>query len=275
MLKFNTGETAPVSFPGNHAALLIAILAVVSASACYAAPIVVPGGFELETSPNVILNTLYGPHMAYNATPIPLGTYDFGTGSGPVNVGSTSVIFARLNTFTLPMIGSTASVPVLLLAFSDRTNDVVPYSGFGSGATGSGHVTASVSSGYTPLGLQTITRTSDTGGTFTLTYKNEIAFTAEDGTLLSTSPVLSVTSANGTWQTTPPAGSVVIPGVNDYNFFFTNITLQNSIGNALVLTSAAAVPEPGSAVYLMFGVLPLAALYRRTRNITPSVRSSR
>lgn len=120
----------------------------------------------------------------------------------------------------------------------------MPYSGFGLGVTGSGHVTASVSPNYIPLGLETVTRTSDTGGTFTLTYKNEIAFYAEDGTLLSTSPVLTITSLNGTWQTTPPAGDLVIPGVNDDNFFITNVTLQNSLGNTQTLSPAVTTPEP-------------------------------
>lgn len=232
-----------------------------------AAPIVISGGFELLTTPAVTLNTLYGPHAAYSSTPIPLGSYDFGTGAGPINTGDTDFLLTRINSITLPGIGSTASVPILQLAFNNRTDQVVPYSGFGMGVTGSGHVTASVSPNYTSLGSETIVRTSDTGGTFTLTYNNEIAFYAEDGTLLSNSPVLSITSLNGTWQSTPPTGALVIPGVNDYNFYVDSVTLANSIGNTLTLTDAtpSTTPEPGSTILTALGVLPLSVLYIRRR----------
>ena len=231
--------------------LLLVILPV--AATCQADPIIISGGYQIDISSSVALNTPYGPHMTYNATPVPLGDYDFGTGNGPLNVGDASSIFGRLGTVNLATIGSSASVQVVQLAFTNITDQAVSYSGFSPTATGSGRVMASVSPTYAPLGTETITRTYDTGGTFTLSYTDKIDFKTLDGTLLSTTPVLNITSIDGTWQSAPPPGSLVIPGVNDNNFFVTHITLMNSLGNMRSETaaSASAVPEPGSIALLV------------------------
>ena len=246
--------------------LLLVILPV--AATCQVTPITISGGYQLDISSSVALHTLFGPPMAYNSTPVPLVSYDFGTGSGPINVGDANSIFSRLGTVTLPTIGSSATVQVLQLAFTNITDQAAPYSGFSPTATGSGHVVASVSPTYVPLGTETITRTFDTGGTFTLTYKDKIDFRTLDGTLLSTSPILNITSMDGTWQSDPPPGSLVIPGVNDNNFFVTHITLMNSLGNMRSETTAAAaaVPEPSSVTLLVgFGVMG-AGFFGRRKN---------
>ncbi len=224
-----------------------------------AAPININGGYQVDSSSSVGLHSLYGTPAVYNATPMALGLYDFGTGSGPVNVGNASSVFSRLASVSLAAIGSSATVQVLQLAFTNVTDQAVSYSSFSPTATGSGRVVASVSQGFVPLGTETITRTSDTGGTFTLSYRDEIDFRTMDGTLLSTTPVLTITSINGTWQTTPPPGSLLIPGVNDNNFFITNITLMNSLGNSRSEAAAAAtaVPEPSSLALCGVGLAGL------------------
>ncbi len=234
----------------RHVAVLLGLCASLACSAigdtCQAAPITIVGDYNLGMTSGITFPLPIGGQVV-DGSPVPLGSYDFG--NGPIGVGTANVISARLSTVVLPTIGSSATVRVIQLADQFRTTEAVPFSSLNASVPGMGIVYGNLNPNFLSTASVTITRTSDTGGTYTETLTEVVDDRADGpgGPLLYTSPPLTFTGV-GTWQTTPPAGALVIPGVNDANFFVVSAVFTSPTAGSSTLTSVPSVPEPSSGV---------------------------
>lgn len=230
-----------------------------------AATITIAPGFDLLAAPNYQTNLPYAnPPQQITSVPVPLAAYDFG--GGPVSVGTASWIDERLMPLVLPNSGDSATTPLHSLARQAKSLQVVQYSDVIPGATGSGIIWQERNRGAPTSGSLTVTRTSDTGGTFmeSVTAQSNFYDGSPTGALIGTFPSSTV-NISGTWQTTPPPGGLVIPGVNDDNFFITEATGVGPYSPNIPLSSASAVPEPSSVVLVLIGLGPLAGYHWRRR----------
>ncbi len=253
-------------------ALLLGLAASLAGSlvgpACQADLITIDPGYDLLAAPNYQTNLPYAsPPSQVTSVPVAPASYDFG--SGPVPVGTASWIDQRLSTITLANIGDSATTSLDFLVRQAVSLQVIQFSDVIPGAVGSGYVWQELDLASSPSGTLTVTRTSDTGGTFTesVTAKYDYYADSPTGAYIGTLGPLTV-NITGTWQTTPPAGGLVIPGVNDDSFFITQATGVGPYSPNIPLSSAMSTPEPSSffTTVSIGGLMALGAWRRRRAN---------
>jgi len=158
----------------------------------------------------------------------PLGTFNFG--SGPVNTGTTDTIVQRLQTVTLPVIGSSGPTAIKMDALQLQSVGVTPQL----------FITLqpqAVSSGSMTITLKTATLASH-GGTFNSTIN--VFYNVHTGSLtgpIVASGMIPLSNANCPWSNIAPAGTILIRGVN---------YLLNGVNNAADFFQTGACTEQHS-----------------------------
>ncbi|WP_165252205.1 hypothetical protein [Paludisphaera soli] len=203
---------------------------------------------------------------------VPLATYDFGDGNGPVGIGNTDTIVHRLDAVTVPAIGDTGTTRLEMLALQLATANPVNFGGFGLDTY---YITLqSARGGPATLGSMDITFTSLEGGTFSSFFDVffDIRIGALDGAIVL-SDSLRLTSTDVPWDREPPPGAVVIEGINrflngqDNGADFWPITPFDEVhpNGAVHRVLTAAIPEPGSWLMGATAVLMGLGYVRRRR----------
>jgi len=233
---------------------LAVAFAIAAQGTCRGASLIIPPGFDLTTFSSVSMGGL-------PAIGVSLGSFDFGPPIGTRDVGNTSYIDRRLSGGTLDAIGDSFQTEVAGLALAVRTADEVDFSMFNPNASGTGYVYVTFTTPSSTTATQTITRTTETGGTFTAEYTASLTLHAGslDGPELATMSGQFV-ATNGTWTSIAPPGVLAIPGVND-GFYVTGAT-NIAVGDPtsfFVQVAASAIPEPSSLSLAGAGLLALMA----------------
>ena len=204
---------------------------------------------------------------------VPLGTFDFGSGS--VGVGSADTIVHRSGTATVagPGPGTASAIPIELVAL--QLESVAPVD-LGAGLNNYFITLQSARGGPVSAGQMDITFASQAGGTFSSFF--DVFFDIRVGSL--NGPIILsndlVLSSNGTdWNRNPGANAVVIDGVNhnlngsdqQADFWPGPITEQHPSG-AVHSVVEATVPEPSSLiVWSLIGLSLGIAGWRRRKRI--------
>jgi PEP-CTERM motif len=137
---------------------------------------------------------------------------------------------------------------------------------FNPNASGTGYVYVTFTTPSSTTATETITRTTETGGTFSADYTASLTLHAGslDGAVLATMQG-QFTTTDGTWTSVAPPGALAIPGVND-GFYVTGATniSTNDPNSFFVQVAASAVPEPSTLALSGVGFLVLmgVAAYR-------------
>jgi hypothetical protein len=231
-----------------------------------AGPSTVDAGYDLFTT--VPSGTFYDPPGLDlgELQGVPLDTYNFGNGQGPLNVGSTDTIVQRLapnitvpGTFNLFVdalqLQSVFTIPALGNQYAFITLDnSVP-----GGSSGTMHISAN--------------------GTFTSTL--DIYFDVYAGTsfaeAMNTTPVatdLEETFINtgSAWSHTAPPGALQIPGINDdlngpgdtSADFWPTTVIETAPNEQQEVVPTTAIPDEPSALALLLmplGIFALAAAH--------------
>ncbi len=171
----------------------------------------VEAGFDLFESTE---DTLFGGFLWEG---VPLHTFDFGDGNGPVSVGTTDTIVERLSPANFPGLGL-QTVDIELVALQLRSTTPID---LGGGLDFHFITLDDISSS---LGEMIITLESLFDGIFDSFI--DVDFDIRIGSLTGPivfSDVLRLSSTGTPWDRTAPPGSILIPGVND---------LLNGVDNA-------------------------------------------
>jgi len=231
---------------------LAAVYAIAPGDTCRAASLIIPSGYDLTTFSSVSLGGL-------PAIGVSLQSFDFGPPIGTQGVGNTSYIDQRLSGGTLAAIGDSFQTSVAGLALAVRTADQVDFSLFNPSASGMGYVYVAFTTPSATTAIETITRTTDTGGTFTADYTASLTFHADslNGPVLGTMSG-QFTTTNGTWTSVAPPGALAIAGVND-GFYVTGATniATGDPTSFFVQVAASPIPEPSSLALAGVGFLAL------------------
>jgi hypothetical protein len=187
---------------------------------------------------------------------VPVGTFDFGSGS--VSVGDTDTIVHRLDAVTVAAVGDTGTTRLEMLALQLMTATPVDFAG--NGLDNYFVTLQSARGGSATLGSMDITFTSLNGGTFTSFF--DVFFDIRKGSLsgpIILSDELRLTNPEpGTlppsWDRDPPLGAVMINGVNrflngtDNGTDFWPITPFQEVhpNGAVHAVTIGMVPEPSS-----------------------------
>lgn len=241
--------------PTSWAGVLTILVTLMSSSVTRAEQVL--SGYDLfHTDPG---STTFGG-VAFQG--VPLGTFDFGDGKGPVNTFQTDTIVHRLDDVTDPSGDTRIQIVALQLRSVNQTN-------FGAGF---GYYYVTLQSQRKPAdapllpeplttgeGVMTINfENPGVGGTFT-TSSYDVFFDVRFGSL--TGPIVLSSSTNldgnGNWTHQPPPGTLLIDGVNsrlngtnhDADFFASTI----HTGPHGVTPSPA--PEPTSLMLAGLGSL--------------------
>src|SRR4051794_18209888 len=232
-----------------------AVCAIALGDTCRAESLIIPSGYDLTTFSSVSMGGL-------PAIGVSLQSFDFGPPIGTQGVGNSSYIDKRLSSGTLAAIGDSFQTSVAGLALAVRTVDQVDFSLFNPGASGMGYVYVDFTTPSATTAVETITRTTETGGTFTAAYTASLTLHAGslDGPVLATMPG-QFTTTNGTWTSVAPPGVLAIPGVND-GFYVTGATniATGDPNSFFIQIAASAVPEPSSLALSGVGFLALMAV---------------
>jgi hypothetical protein len=231
---------------------LATVYAIAPGGTCRAASLIIPSGYDLTTFSSMSMRGL-------PAIGLSLQSFDFGPPIGTRGVGNSSYIDQRLSGGTLAAIGDSFQTSVNGLALAVRTADQVNYSLFNPDASGMGYVYVTFTTPSSTTATETITRTTDTGGTFTADYTASL--TLHTGSL--DGPVLGTlagqfTTTNGTWTSVAPPGALAIAGVND-GFYVTGAT-NIAVGDPttfFIQIAASPVPEPSTLALAGVGLLVL------------------
>jgi hypothetical protein len=161
----------------------------------------------------------------------PLGTFNFG--SGLVNTGTTDTIVQRLAAVSLPTLGSNGTTPIQMDALQLQSVGVTP------------QLFITLQPAVASTGNMTITLTSVSGTTHGGTFDSTINVNYEvhSGSLtgpIVASGVFALSSINCPWSNVPPAGTILINGVNYLlngvnnagDFFITGSCTEAHSGNA-------------------------------------------
>ncbi len=204
-----------------------------------------PGYDEMKTQ-----TAYFVPPAPPNASPIPftsnpLTNFNFGGSIGSQYVGATDTIIQRTDpSFTLVNDGDHHVSAITVAAISLKTQDDALF--------------ATLDPNYASTGTIDITRTSDTGGTWTNDFFVHIDIHAGSptGSVVYTDIVKHFTG-HGTWATTPGPWNpgTIIAGVNqDNNFWITGPAYHDAGGGTVhVVESIQSVPEPSSVALLLSG----------------------
>ena len=145
---------------------------------------------------------------------VPLNVFDFGPPYGVQPVGDTDTIVHRLAPVTVPVTpGTAAPIPIELVSLNLRS---VSQTDFGAGL---GYYYISLQSargGPASVGQMTITFDDPDSGTFGSFFDVyfDIRFGALNGPIVLSSNLL-LSSTGSPWSRTPPAGAVLVDGVNN------------------------------------------------------------
>jgi hypothetical protein len=234
---------------------LAAVYAIAPGDACRADSLIIPSGYDLTTFSSVSMGGL-------PAIGVSLQSFDFGPPIGTRGVGDSSYIDQRLSGGTLAAIGDSFQTSIAGLALAVRTADQVDFSLFDPSASGMGYVYVTFTTPSSTTAVETITRTTDTGGTFTADYTASLTLHAGalDGPVLGTISG-QFTATNGTWTSVAPPGALAIAGVND-GFYVTGAS-NIAVGDPtsfFIQIAASPVPEPSTLALAGVGFLVLMAV---------------
>jgi hypothetical protein len=233
---------------------LLAIILILARPITSQADPLVLAGFDLfQTQPGTQVNLNPVGLGTQPFIGVPLGTFDFGM--GPVAVFNTDTIVQRLEDAT----PSNPTIPLEVVALQLMSVNQFTL----GGNTGFLFVTLqSVRGGPTSTGTMTITFGPE-GGTFdsTLNIAFDMRFGSLDGPILF-SDTLVLMANDVLWSHFPPAGAVIIPGVNDLNSLFpvgTFAEVKIDQDGTKHEVATASVPEPATISLLALGIAGVAA----------------
>ena len=171
----------------------------------YAASFTVAEGFDLWHTPDDGGTTFAGAVFKG----VPLNTFDFGDGNGPVDVGDTDTIVQRLNDATVSAPGETATIDIEMAALQLMT--VAP-TDLGAGF---GNYFITLDESESSLGSMDITFDDEFGGTFdsSIFVDFDVRFGALDGIIVSDG-ILELTSSDTPWSRFAPPEALLIEGIN-------------------------------------------------------------
>ncbi|MDB5356626.1 MAG: hypothetical protein JWN24_3079 [Phycisphaerales bacterium] len=195
----------------------------------------------------------------------PSGSYDFGGGVGIRGTGRTDTIIELLAHPTAP-VGGSSTISVQIDALQLETTTPTSIAGL---PVGDYFITLqSARGGPISTGSETITFTSDGGGTFDSSFDVFFDLHADSlyGPIVQSADAILTSSATP-WSRLAPPGAMAIDGVNStlyaYNFWPAATVQENGpIGtdNLLVATT----PEPSSALVVFTGLSLLISRRSRT-----------
>jgi len=194
---------------------------------------------------------------------VPLGTYDFGNGMGPVPVGNADTIVQRNNLVSEP-VGDTGTTSLTVKALQ-----------FASLTTPGLFVTLDPTIAST--GSMAITFVTADSGTFTSTLDVhfEIHMGSLIGPVVGTGEEVFATTATA-WGRTAPPGAVTIPGINyllngmDTSTDFWPVPFTEVAGSPIPAqhsVDAASIPEPSTWIMLLTAgvIVPVSTKWGRRR----------
>jgi PEP-CTERM motif len=232
-----------------------AVCAIAPGDTCRAGSLIIPSGYDLTTFSSVSLGGL-------PAIGVSLQSFDFGPPIGTQDVGNSSYIDRRLSGGTLAAVGDGFQTAIAGLALAVRTLNQVNFSLFDPSVSGMGYVYVTFTTPSATTPVETITRTTETGGAFTADYTASLTLHAGalDGPVLATKPG-QFTTTDGTWTSVAPPGVLAIPGVND-GFYVTGATniATGDPNSFFIQIAASAVPEPSTLALSGVGFLVLMAV---------------
>ncbi len=209
--------------------------------------------------------------MGFDFEGVDLGTFDFGQGGGPQNVGNTDTIVQRLeeaNPFNPPPYVDTIDIELVALQLKSVSEINM------GGGLGFHYITLS---DEPSLGGMEITFDDENGGTFNswIDVAFDIRLFSLQGPILF-SDTLQLSADDIPWQRDHPQGALLIDGINHYlngadnaQDFWPGFLLPNGLHGFTELhpsgaehTVETAVPTPG--VFILLGLSGLIG-YRRRR----------
>jgi len=234
------------------------------ARAYSASDLTVDAGFDLLTT-----NTSGTFFQGFNFMGVPIGTYNFG--SGPVFTGSTDTIAQRLDPATA-VAGGSATIGLQLLGLQLESTTQVN----GQNLFITLDPTAPQQSGATISFDRSATPTNQFG-TFTSFFDIfvDVHIGSLNGPLVEPPVQLNLASAGAPWTHQAPTGALLIDGVNNNlngmsnsNDFWGGVEPngvvvpiihvdQSGSGDQHSVDPTGAIPEPGSLVIAVTGMLGL------------------
>jgi hypothetical protein len=254
---------------GRFKASVGAIALVVSGwafSTCaVAVPLQVDPGFDLLQTEEGLFD--FGGALGQQAFEgLPFVSFDFGTGNKPT--GSADAIIRRLAPATVANTGDSTTIDIEMVALS--LVSVNPIAGLVGGTAGGRLTTGNV----TDLGsTMTITFTGLEDGSFDSALYFSFDFIDQTtGQVLLQGIEIAFQQAGAPWSSTPPAGAVLLEGINHLlagpgdgsNDFFSGIARHTGPGHVHV-TDQAQVPVPAPLVLMCAGLGLVALGARRAR----------
>lgn len=243
--------------------LALGILLVFQPAWCLAGGLQVDAGYDLFTTD---ASQTSFPGLG-DLKGVPLGTYNFGSGS--LLVGDTDTIIKRNNNVSVAAVGDTGTTSLSVFALQLETVTPVNFGGHG---LNNYYVTLqSIHGGPASTGSMEITFNTPTSGTFksSLDMYLDIRAGSATGTIVDSFET-TLTNSGTTWSNMAPPGSVLIDGINNKlngtdttNDFWPSTVTETHPGGGQHVVDPASVPEPNSLAMVLAAILMGLAYGRR------------
>jgi len=234
---------------------------------CRAGGLLVDSGYDLFSTDASSSNF---PGLG-NLMGVPLGTYNFGSGS--VLVGDADTIIKRNQNVAVTAVGMTGTTTLSVFALQLET--VTPVNFMGNGLADYYVTLESIRGGPASTGTMNITFNAATSGTFTSTLdlNLDIRKGSLTGPIVDSLTNVMLTNSGTSWSNVAPAGATLINGVNNKlngtdttnDFWPTTITEKHPGGGQHVVDPAMSTPEPSSWVLCITSGLMVSAYGRWAR----------